>query len=107
MRTPRDAQFARFAHLLLADLVRADPSFWPTLVARRVYDLLWHTLARLDPALLDSMPLAHVMRTLPDLAAWPDETEAQYRAWLSTRPDPACVEQALTRWRAARRAYGG
>lgn len=97
--TPRDRQFANFAGLLAAELSRADPSYWPQLAARRAYDLVWHTLAQVDPAALDFQPLAHVMRTIPDMLAWPDEMEAQYGAWLSTRPDPADVEQALTLWR--------
>lgn len=99
MSTPRETQFATFARLLCIDLIRADPSYWQQIIARRAYDLVWHTLACVEPAALAYQPLAHVMRDVPDMSKWPDEGEAQFNAWLSTQPDPAKVERALTPWR--------
>jgi len=104
---PRDMQFAHFARMLCADLIRADPSYWQQLIARRAYDLVWHVLSRVEPDALAYQPLANVMCVVPDVDAWPDEGEARFNAWLSTQPDPADVARALVPWRRRTAIHSG
>lgn len=99
MPTPRDTQFQGAAWLLCQDLARAHRDTWQQLIARRLYDVVSHTLACVDPSALAYLPHAHVLATIPDVSRWPDEDKATIEAWLTTRPDPKDVERAITPWR--------
>lgn len=109
MQTPRDIQFAHFATLLLDELLShrdgmIETSDWwqeqaRATIARRAYDLVQHTLERVEPSTLAYQPLSDVIARVPDMHAWPDEAEANIEAWLTTRPDPKDVERAITPYR--------
>lgn len=97
-QTPRDTQFRYYSAMLCTELARTDPSEWPALVTRRAYDLMRHTLMHSTPT-PTALPVTSIAATIPDMDRWPDDDEATFYAWLTTRPDPAVVEHALTPFR--------
>lgn len=107
MHTPRDTQFATFARLLCDELARTDQRTRHEIAARRAYDLVQHTLERVEPSALAYQPLSDVIARIPDMCAWPDESQANIEAWLTTRPDPKDVERAITPWRRRTREMVG
>lgn len=107
--TPRNKQFSSFASLLLDEILSYQygmmgPSDWwkekaHDALARRAYDFAAHIVCCVEPESPTARPLSEVMRTIQDMTQWPDEIEADFAAWIATRPDPAMVERFLTRFR--------
>lgn len=107
---PRDTQFIGFAQLLRAEVVKQlilldvdisleQQAIIDALIAKRAYDLVWHTLAHIDQSSLPYQPLVSIIPAIPDMTTWPPEDAAIFQAWLTTHPDPAVVEHALTPFR--------
>lgn len=83
----RDDQFAGFAARLLQELLDQGAyvaiSEWATggdslkseqLIARRVYDLVSHTLHNTGPMMLDCYSHEEQIAAIPDMRQWPEET---------------------------------
>jgi len=77
----RDTHFTGFAKLLYDELenLRYRRPFTPdeyvrevqTIIARRAYDLVFHTLMEVDPAWLDMLDTSEWTGRIPDMTEWP------------------------------------
>ncbi len=87
--TERDTHFAGFAKLVGEDIasnmgIIFDVAYKPEeeyidaicqIIARRAYDLAFHTLMNTSPAWLDVLDPSEWVGRIPDMTAWPEESK--------------------------------
>jgi hypothetical protein len=91
----RDTHFRGFAHLLMQEIDEQIGavtewgieheidsqekiglelySRWRTVIARRAYDLVFHTIMNIDPYHLDALSTEEIPARIPDMTEWPVE----------------------------------
>lgn len=74
-----DTRFQGFAELLFEELHQAGDVWfddrWKTVIARRAYDLVKHTILNIGPADLDILTTEECVQRVPDMDEWTKEDQ--------------------------------